>query len=428
MTPSGKGSSAGGSAPGPADAWLSQATFTPLYDAWLPEREKQLRERLRSLPVPGPRNVLLLNATKGPQLYPSIIDFFVLLQAVHPTVRATSASHFAEIFDLERGARKKGLHVVPVDEASRWGPAELDRFDVVLAVGPSQALARMMTMRPLRPRLVCLDLAFYHQLIEASGGVFREGRGVALPPLSEQHNRVVCYSCQPEQKIVRDLERAGFASGLFTWRWFDYIPLGLTYGRYYRASQQIFDVALLGYSSRDYTLLDPSALQGKRLLFLGAIEQAPDVDRLRSQLDITAVSRVNEDTYARLLSLCRCVALPVRSPLLPPGLPPSAAGANVFLSVVDALASGTPIVTFLHAGIERLVQSKAPLVVVDRPRTLTAIFTRLRDKSSGLSTTVRALLDDETRRRDLSERAIAFARSHMDIYAVLERILVEQVL
>jgi hypothetical protein len=411
------------------DALLARATFTPLHQGWLPERAARLEARFRSLTVARPVSVLLLNATKGQQLYPSIVDFFALLQRVQPRVRVTSASHFAEVFDLERGVRAKGLTVAPMREVTGWSVAEVNRFDVVIAVGPSQTLARLMAMPGLRARLVCLDLAFYHQLIDASGGAFTRGERVVTTPMAAQANRVVAYSCQPAHKIADDLRRAGFALDRFAWRWFDYIPAGLAYGRYYRADAPAFDVALTGTSGRDYAALEPEALRGRRLLFLGAVEQAPALLRLRSELDLTVVPRVDEDDYARLLSLCRCVVLPLVVPRPPPGRPRgSGEGTNVFLSVVDALASGTPLVTTPHEGLARLERSRAPLVVIEPGGPRSVLLARLLRAPSALSAGVDALLRDDARRRDLAARSVAFAREHLDIYAVLARILFEQVL
>src|SRR6185437_7772736 len=228
---------------------LRGASFTSIYKDWLRTRQERLDEWLRSLPALRPTNVLLLNATKGPQLYPSIVDFFVSLQRVQPNVRVTSVSYFEdEIFELARGVAKKGLEVVPVGEMTSWSLAELNRFDVVLAVGPSEAFAKLVWTLRRRPKLVCLDLAFYHQLIETSSGAFlREERVVR--PIDFFRNPVVCYSCQPEIKIHSDLSRSGFLGGderspswqrwlhraarRWHFRWFDYIPLGFGYQTYY---------------------------------------------------------------------------------------------------------------------------------------------------------------------------------------------------
>ena len=373
-------------------AWLSRATFTPIHEAWLPERAEELAARFRSLMVARSRNVLLLNATMGLQLYPSVVDFFALLQRVHPSVRVTSASHFAEIFELEREVTAKGLHVVPMSEVDRWGEVDFSRFDVVIAVGPSQTLARLMAMPGLLAKLVCLDLSFYHQLIASSEGAFKRSENVPLAPREEQKNRVIGYSCQPEFKVTSDLRNAGFAVERFGWRWFDYIPVGFSYGRYYRADTHAFDVALLGDSGRDYSAIDPIAFRGRRMLFLGTIERAPALERMRAELDLTVVSRVSEDTYARLLALCRCVVLPMQAPILHGGW-------NVLLSVSDSLATGTPLVTTKHAGIARLRKSRAPITVVDPLEGRPSLLSRLLRRRTRVSTGVDKVLRNEAKRR-----------------------------
>jgi hypothetical protein len=405
------------------DALLAEATFTPLHTDWLAARQQRLSARFLALTVDRERKVLLLNATMGLPLYPSIVDFFALLQKTHPRIRVTSASYFSRIFELSAGVAKKGLEVVPVEELDAWGAPEFNRFDVVIAIGPSQALARLMALSGLRARLVCLDLAFYHQLIESSGGAFlhekaeigrRERRDDRAPVPG---NRVAGYSCQPERKIDRDLLRAGFPYRAFTWRWFDYIPIGFAYTRYYRSDRTAFDLALLGSSGRKYADLDPASFRGRRVLFLGSAEGAAELARLRAEADVTVVSRVNEDVYARLLSLCRCVVLPgdVRVD-------------NVFLSVLDALASGKPLITSRHLGIARLERAAAPIVFYEGATVGFWRWRRPTTPSPDLAAKVDATLRDEGKLRDLGDRALAFAREHLDIYRVLETILREQVL
>jgi hypothetical protein len=401
------------------EGWLSAATFTPIHDAWLPEREAQLTRRLAALPVRRPRRVMLLNATLGRQLYPSVVDFFATLQRVHPSLRATSASHFPEISELEEGVAAKGLTVVPMSEVALWSEADFNRFDVVIAVGASQTLARLMAIQGLRARLVCLDLAFYHQLLQVTGGAFYRRENVALVPRATQKHMVVCYSCQPRQKITVDLSSAGFAVRRFAWRWFDYIPLGFSHRRDYRASARPFDVALLGDSGRDYGLLEPATLRGRRVLFLGTIGRAPELERMRATLDLTVVSRLDEDNYARMLALCRCVVLPMRVARRRHGL-------NVVLSVLDALASGTPLVTNWHRGIARLLQSATPIVATRRPPL--PLFPSLWNIPGRLSSAIDGLLGDEHERRNVGGRSIDFARARLDIYTLLELVLAEQVL
>jgi len=98
---------------------------------------------------------------------------------------------------------------------------------------------------------------------------------------------------------------------------------------------------------------------------------------------------------------------------------------NVLLSVVDALASGTPVVTSWHRGIQRLLQSAAPIVSTSRPPL--PLFPRLWVRAK-LCKAMGELLRDEPSRTSLVARSIAFARARLDIYAVLERMLAEQLL
>ena len=386
------------------EALLAPATFTPLYGDWLGVREAALAARFRALAGAPARRVLLVNATLGLPLYPSVVDFFALLQRAQPAVRVTSASYFDTIYQLGDGVARKGLAVVAIADVAAWTTAEVNRFDVVLAVGPSDALAALMARPGLTARLVCLDLGFYHQLIESTAGAFLDD-GPAGPPRAAgpaPPNGVTCYSCQPQRKVTRDLDRF-FALERFAWRWFNYIPVGFAYGAYYRSDRALFDVALLGSGGRSYADLDPAALRGARCLFLGAPERAPGLARLRAALDVTVVPRVDEATYGRLLAACRCVVLPI-----------APASANVLLSVVDALASGKALVTPRRDGLARLEREGAPIVFYDG--------------AADLSATVGDLLRDAARLDDLGARTLAFAQAHMDIYGILETILREQVL
>ncbi len=141
-----------------------------------------------------------------------------------------------------------------------------------------------------------------------------------------------------------------------------------------------------------------------RFLFLGAAEDAPEIERLRAELDVT-VARVNEDTYARLLALCRCVVLPYYSRY------PN----NVFMSVIDTVASGKALVTRRHVGIGRLERDGLPAVFYDRSST--DLFRQVDD-----------LFRHDGRLDDIEARSIAFAKEKLDIYRILWRILEEQVL
>jgi len=215
---------------------------------------------------------------------------------------------------------------------------------------------------------------------------------------------VVGYSCQPEDKVTKDL--AGVCSlRLLEWRWLNYIPIGFTYCKYYRSDRQVFDVALLGTGGRDYAQLDPRLFRGMRFLFLGAADLVPEIQRLRAELGVTVVSQVDQDTYARLLALCRCVVLPA-----------SVHVKNVFMSVVDAVATGRALVTSRHAGLARLERDHVPAVFYDA-------------SSADLFRQVDALVRREPGRlEDIEARSIAFAKEKLDIYQVLWTILEEQIL
>ena len=403
------------------DTLLAQTRFTPAHADWLPIREQRLAASFRSQAIPQKRRVLLLNATKGLQLYPSVVDFFALLQRTHATVEVTSASYFdREIDELGEGVRRKGLRVVPVADVMSWTVAELNRFDVVLAIGPSEALAKLMTTRGLESRLVCLDLGFYHQLIESSQGAFLTGERVLADHASSRGNAALCYSCQPQSKVADDLQRAGFARDAFTFRWFNYIPIGFAYGTYYQTDAHPFDIALLGTSSRDYAEMDPAFFPGRRILFVGDVERAPGLERLRATLDVEVVSRAEGDDYARLLALSRCVVLPLRRTGKEDVVD------NVFLSVVDALASGRVLVIPRHDGIARLEREGVPVVFCKGASSFWKAGPK--SQSHDLSSTVAELLQEDDRLRDLGRRALLFARERMDIYVILERILREAVL
>lgn len=377
---------------------LARGKFEPIYRDWLPQRDDELRARLAAVPVRPRARILLLNATKGLQLYPSIVDYFVRLTRAHPSIRVVSASYFPEIYELERGVGSKGLRVVAMRDLVSAGTELFQRFDLVLAVGPSEAFAALVSVPGLKARLVLLDLGFYHQLIEANDGTFLS-HGWHAPPV-EPKNPVVAYSCQPEVKATRDLEPV-ILLDRFEWRSFAYIPVGFSYATYCRSEQHLFDVALLGTAGRNYADLDPDALRGLRVVFLGAIEAAPDLLRLRESLDITLAPRVDESRYARFLACSRAVALPM-----------GFRSENVLLSLTDSLAAGKALFSTRHAGAARLEAEGAPI----------AFFANGGELSHGLAAATR----DTTRLRDLGERSIEFAKTHLDIYRILERITREQ--
>ena len=401
----------GGTSVDPAtDALLSQTTFSPIYREWLEVRERQLAARFASLKIGGRQNILLVNATRGLQFYPSLVDFCALLQRTHERVRVTSASYFDDIFQFHEGVADKGLSVVSVAEVVTWGAAEINRFDAVIHIGPSDAMGRLMALEGVTAKLVLLDLGFYHQLIDAYPGSYVKVPGSVLNGeaiihnRSSQINRLTSYSCQPEAKIKHDL--TGVCSlGLVDWHWFNYIPIGFTYCNYYRSNTHRFDVALLGSVGRDYTQIDPDLFRGLRFLFLGAAENAPDVERLLAKLDVTVVSRVNEEMYARLLALCRCVVVPLAPQVR-----------NVFLSVMDTVAAGKALVTPRHAGLARLERDGLPAVFYDHTNP-TDLFVRVDE-----------LFHKEGRLQDIEARSIAFAKEKLDIYRILWTILEEQIL
>lgn len=385
---------------------LGEAVFTPVHRAWLPTREKELSSRLASLKIAGARNILLVNATKGAQFYPSTVDFFAALQRVHPGVRVTCTSYFPDVFEFQGGVDGRGVPRLAIADVEAWSDDQLKQYDVILSIGPNDLMLRLMRIPGLATRLVVLDVAFYHQLIESLPN-WVPGSPMTRPDPanrdeSRQINRVAGYSCQHAEKVAVDL--TGVCSPrMINWTWFNYIPVGFTYARHYQSDRHRFDVALLGSNGRDYSQLDPARLAGVRFVFLGVIENVPELQPLRDKLDLTVIPRVDEDTYARLLAVSRCVAFPFRAPVK-----------NCLVSVVDALASGVPSVTASHAGFNRLEAEGVPVMLFN-------------PDTGDLSTRIRELLDNEPRRQDLSRQSIAFTREHMDMYGILERIVAEQV-
>lgn len=385
----------------PPEPLLSGVKFTPLHREWLGERKRGLMARLGALKVARPRRVLVLNATKGEQLYPSILDFFAVMAQVQSSVRTATASYFADEIDaFGPSAARHGLYLGSVAQVSSWDVATLNRFDVVLAVGPSDAFLQLARTPGLTSKLVLLDLGFYHQLIEARGARFL-GRE-APRQVDGQASAVACYTCQPKRKVEQDLERV-FDITRFSWHAFNYIPIGFSYGDYCRASEQRFDVALLGHAGRDYSRFGPGSFASLRVLYLGSADGVPEIERLRRDLDITLVSRTDERAYAQLLALCRCVVLPI-----------GAQKDNVLLSVVDSFASGKTVLTTRQLGVARLEAEGAPMVVCDRVDELPAL--------------ARTWCDTQGAAAELESRVVEFARARLDIYAILERILSEQIL
>jgi hypothetical protein len=402
---------------------LAQGAFTPIYRDWLRVRDQELTSRLGALEVPSERRILIINGNKGPQLFPSVVDFFSVLQKACPRLQVTSASYFDDIQEFHRGAARKGLTVVSVGDVLAASAEELNQFHTVITIGVSQALAELMKKPGVEARLVALDLGFYHQLIEAPGSTFKNQQDMPAEKAA-QKNRVRCYSCQTQSKIEGDLWRL-FAMPLFEWHWFNYIPIGFRYTTYYQSDKQIFDIALLGTAGRDYSQFDANLFQGKRVLFMGDPGGAAEIGRMQSQLDLTVVSGVDGDTYRRLLALCRCIALPFL-------------GENVLLSVVDALASGTALVTPRHPGAARLEAERAPIAFYGPAAGISAKIAQAdlakvdalarHQRAVDLHAHVEALLNAPDRLLELRKEAIAFSKAHLDIYGILERILREQVL
>lgn len=385
-----------------AASLLAPATLTPLHDAWLVEREKRITARFERLQT-GPRKILLINATLGLQLYPSITDYFAQLQRIRPAIQVSCATYFAQIEEFSVHVVRKGLHVIPIAEVMTWGVEAYNRFDVVLLIGPSDILARLMTLEGLTARLVLLDLAFYHQLLDQHEERFRKNQCL-VSDMAAQRNRIVCYSCQPSVKARKDLGVL-CSLPLIEWHWFNYIPIGFAYSPYYRSDQHPFDVALLGSAKRDYAQIDPDRFRGVRFLFLGSLEGAPVVQRLREKLDITVVSKVDPDVYARLLALCRCVLIPLMPDVT-----------NVLMSVLDTLASGKGLVTPWHAGLSRLTRNALPALLY-QPAT-----------PDDLARQVNGFVRDTARQQEIEAQSLTFAREQLDIYKILGVILDEQIL
>ncbi|MGH7435282.1 MAG: glycosyltransferase [Polyangiaceae bacterium] len=400
---------------------LSQARLTPIHGEWLAERERGLGERLSSLAL-RPANVLLVNATLGQTFYPAVVDFFLALRRHCPGIVVKGASYFDEIHELSEDVSRRGLPVARVAEVLSWSTAELDRFDLILAIGPSEALALLMAREGLRSKLVLLDLGFYHQLIASQPRFIaplpdRPVKASTWPTggLERRRDPIPAYTCQPFVKIESDLD-VFFPRSKLALRRFTYIPLGFGRREYYRASERVFDVALLGTDGRDYSLLDPSQLRGLRFLFLGATERAEGLEPLRGAGELTTIARVDERDYGRLLALCSLVVIPLHP-----------ARHNVLLSVVDALASGIPVVASRREGFDELEREGAPIVFFaeeDRLDKRLESASPAHDlASTSLAGEIRRLVDRETERAELGERAIRFARERLDIYRILERIV-----
>jgi len=396
----------GASLPAPAPAaderkaaFLRQVARLPMEDlhrAWLPGRRARWEDRLAGLRFPAGARLLLVNATKGQQLYPSIADFFALLQRLHPGLRVSSASFF-DIHELQQDVAAKGLEVLSPQDVARLDTARLNAFDAILCIGPSELLADLMARAGLRSRLVLLDLAFYHRLIELDPRAFFEAK--ARPwPSAPVRNRALAFSCQSLPKLAQDIGHC-FDLAAFDWRWFDYIPIGFDYAHFHASRARLFDVALPGTAGRDYGLLDSPRFAGRKVLALLGSTPGGAVRGLTRRNDVFVAPRVEGPLYSRLLALARCALLPLQ-----PSSP------NVFLSVDDALASGLPLLTCRHPGAERILAEGAPLVLYD-PASPDDLFDKL-DRVLAGGPEIDAL----------GERGVAFARERLDIYNVLHEI------
>ncbi len=94
-------------------------------------------------------------------------------------------------------------------------------------------------------------------------------------------------------------------------------------------------------------------------------------------------------------------------------LPLDATGHNVLLSVSDSIAAGKPLVTPRQRGLDRMADENAPITFFD-------------DTPADLHAQVEGLLRDEATTREISARAITYAKEHLDMYSIIERILREQ--
>lgn len=398
----------------PIPALIAGSKFTSIYADWLPEREAGLAARLRATALVA-TNILLLNATKGRQLYASVVDFFAAAKAQNPTLKVTSASYFADIYEFSEGVASKGFPLRTVASVESAPVADLNRYDLILAIGPSDAFLHLVDLPGLAAKLIVLDLAFYHQMFDSrphqEGQPFRRLAGAGNP----EKNPFICYSCQPERKVKSDLAYV-FDTPTVEWRWFNYIPLGFRYTKYYRADRQVFDLAILGGNGRDYVDFEPGRFKGKKCLFVGGKERAENLNT--SGLDLQFAPKLETDEYAKMLALCKCVVIPMRRYTTDP-LEWSPLPDNVLLSVIDALASGIPLVTNRRGGILRLLEDNAPIHVYEESPTWRNWW---RKPPADLASRVNGLPTRENRRMEMADRSIAFTKQHMDIYAILERI------
>lgn len=401
-------------------ALIAGTKFTSIYADWLPEREVGLAARLAAAAPKAATHVLLLNATKGRQFYSSVVDFFVAAKAANPTLKVTSASYFAEIHEFSGVVAGKGLPLRTIPSVESATLDDLNRFDLILAIGPSDAFLHLVDRPGLRAKLIVLDLAFYHQMFDSrpnqEGEPFRRLGGAGNP----EKNPFICYSCQPERKVKSDLGYV-FDTPTIEWRWFNYIPLGFRYTRYYQADRQVFDLAILGGNGRDYIDFEPARFVGKQCLFVGGKERAESLNV--AGLDLTFAPKLDTDNYAKMLALCKCAVIPMRRYTTDP-LEWSPLPDNVLLSVIDALASGIPLVTNRRGGILRLLDDKAPIHLYAE----TPIWRNWwRKPPAALAAQINSLPTTQFKRQEMANQSIAFTKQYLDIYTILERIWREQV-
>lgn len=346
------------------------------------------------------QRILVVNATKGPELYQSLADFFLCWRSIDPHVHVTSASYFSEIYELGRGLQARGFPTLPIDALARCTLRQLNLLDLIICIGPSESFARLASLEGLTARLVLLDLAFYHRLSAVADGQPLET--VQLASGAPVQNPVAGYSVQAAVKVVSDLERMGIPplTEQWTWQWLPYLPLGLSRHPTYRVTPPQLDVLILGGKNRDFSLLDPADLEGLRILFLGKLDHADQLRETYGHLDLTVRSKIPADEYHRVIAAARCVLIPFEY-----------ARANCFLSVADPLAAGTPLLITRHVGSERLEALDAPIHFVDR---------------DSLSATLAEVLAEDFDRDAHRARARQFCADHIDIGAILFRIVSDQ--
>lgn len=360
----------------------------------------ELGEFFAGLRAESPVKILLLNATKGVQYFPSIVDYFVELSDALPSVQVTCCSYFEETYEYGRGIREKGLKTLSIEALADCSVRQLNLLDFIVAVGPSSAFVELRGKKGLTAKLILLDLAFYHQLEQIEPG--QRLTAVQFDPKAASENPVLCYSCQPYTKVIRDLRNAGVdaSQDRWSWRWFSYIPIGYRYRTYYRASERLFDVAFLGANNRDYGALDKESLRGKKILFIGASQYTEALRESFADLDITYLEKVDEDVYYRLLSTCRSIVLPYQH-----------WRKNCFLSVLDALAMGIPLLISEHEGIQRLKDAGAPFL----------LFT-----AENFGTLLESVIGDTERWEERHRASMAFCERELDIRRILTRLTAEE--